>query len=153
MGTLLLLILLILPATQGNSCDAQIQELRQQLKRVQAEMEAKMEKQGGQIKAEIESKEAKIRQEVAEVAATVPSVVSRSLRDLPYFMACSYQDSWTSVGTITYDYFITDFNNADRHILSNHFYCEQFITLQQKREYLAKEMFLPKNYSLDLWIF
>ena len=44
----------------------------------------------------------------------VGSAVTKELRDLPYLTLCAYKSTTTTVGIITYDKFLTIFNNGDR---------------------------------------
>ena len=143
MISLLLLPLPLLPSIQGQTCDMagmeerideKVEEIKLQMKE---EMEARMEEKEavlrGKVREDIEAemrkeietklealdtkleeREALLRKELAS-KGEMGRAVTQGLRDLPYLTLSGYQDSWEEAdSTITYDKFLTTFNNGDR---------------------------------------
>ena len=84
MFCLLLHLLLLLPPGPGETCDVQIQELRQEMINLQNRVKVELESKVNTL--DFERKEAELRLGVAEVQANVPIAVSQALKDLPYLM-------------------------------------------------------------------
>ena len=84
--------------------------MRKEINEVMKKKEAELR---NVMKEEIEEKGAVLRKELASKEEVV-SAVTKGLRDLPYLTLCAYKFSTTTCGTITYDKFLTDFNNGDR---------------------------------------
>ena len=84
------------------------------LKKELKEVKGELEKKEAVLRKEMETKEAVLRKELAS-KEEVGMAVTQGLRDLPYLTLCVYQDHWASPdSTITYDSFLTDFNNGER---------------------------------------
>ena len=134
MISLLLLPLLLLPSIQGQTCDMagleermvdrmeeRMEDMEKKMRKKEEEMEAKLVavKENAaelrkEMEAKLEEKEAVLRKELAS-KEEMGRALTKGLRDLPYLTFCAYQDSWTSDdSTITYDSFLTNFNNGDR---------------------------------------
>ena len=116
MISLLILPLLLLPNIMEQTCN--MAEMEERFVRMDERMEERMEERVKEIKAEMkeemEEKEAVLRKELAS-KEDIGRAMTQGLRDLPYLTLCAYQDEWTSgSSTITYDKFLTDFNNGDR---------------------------------------
>ena len=98
-----------------------VEEVKAVLRTEVKDVKEKMEEKEVQLRKEMEAfslmledKEAMLRKELASKEEVVRAV-TQGLRDLPYLTLCAYQDSWTTPSsTITYDSFLTDFNNSDR---------------------------------------
>ena len=90
--------------------EQRVEEPAEKIRKKEEEMEAKLVA----VEAKLEETEAVLRKELAS-KEEMGSVVTQGLRDLPYLTLCAFQDTWTSASsTITYDSFLTDFNNGDR---------------------------------------
>ena len=89
-------------------------------KEIMKDLEEKTKKSEEKMQANLEAMEAKLKGNEVELRndlaskEEVVSAVTQGLRDLPYLNLCTYQDIWTTLGTITYDKFLTEFNNGDR---------------------------------------
>ena len=88
-------------------------EIMKDLKEKSQKREEKMEANLEAMEAKLKGNEAELRNELAS-KEKVASAVTQGLLDLPYLNLCTYQDIWTGLGTITYDKFLTKFNNGDR---------------------------------------
>ena len=119
MISLLLLPLLLLPSVQGQTCDmAQVEErlarMEERMDEMKVEMKEELEEKEAELREEMKEKEALLRKELAS-KEEVGMAVTQGLRDLPYLTLCAYNDEWTfSSSTITYDSFLTNFNNGER---------------------------------------
>ena len=99
--------------------EERVDELEEKMEeRVEEKVEERVEKMKVQMKEEMEAKMEKKEEELRKELASKEEVgmaVTQGLRDLPYLTLCVYQDAWTSPSsTITYDSFLTNFNNGDR---------------------------------------
>ena len=88
---------------EGDELGAELGAMAGKLVVQEAELRKEMKKEMKELRKEFASKEED------------GSAVTQGLRDLPYLTLCAYQDEWTSAdSTITYDKFLTDFNNGER---------------------------------------
>ena len=92
------------------------------------EMKLKVMEIEADLKEEMKLKIKDLTAKMTTLECSLPSIVSATLRDIPYLMFAAYQvswwhfltlvalfqDSWASVGTVNYDYFIADYNNGYR---------------------------------------
>ena len=95
------------------------EEMEEKMRKKEYEMEAKLVKKEAELRMELEKKEAVLRKEME----TTESVLRKELASkeeigravTPYLTLCVYQELWTAASsTITYDSFLTNFNNGDQ---------------------------------------
>ena len=109
------------PVLLEKTCDTG--HLSDQLMELTARMEGNMARMEDKLRQEMEEKEAeislefeaKLEEKEKKQKAEVVNAVSNAVKDLPFEVVCSYQDyDFNTLGTITYDRFISNYNNADR---------------------------------------
>merc|ERR1719264_2423750 len=102
----LLLLHLLLPPVHAESCGDMVALLREEVEEMRSSMREDAEARSKEVKR-LEAEVWDLRREVGEGRS--------ASRDLPYMMACAFQDYWSEAGTtITYDYLLSDYNNANR---------------------------------------
>ena len=80
--------------------------------RMEEKLRQEMEEKEAEIRLEFE---ARLEEKEKKQKAEVVNAVSNAVKDLPFEVVCSYQDyDFNTLGTITYDRFISNYNNADR---------------------------------------
>jgi hypothetical protein len=115
MASLALLLSCLLLAEPGQGeLRAAKEEIREEMK-----MELKMlkEEMMNSMKEEVLRLEKTQKAELEEMKEELAAAKSEQnkVRDMPYLFTCAYTSYWsTANSTITFDYLITDFNNADR---------------------------------------
>ena len=88
----------------GQSQEAEMEELRMEMADLKLE-----------LMTLLEEKEVSLRSELQESVRQVHAGLSTAVRDLPYILVCAFKQQWSAAGSvITYDRFISDFNNANR---------------------------------------
>ena len=108
---LLLLTTLLLPLTQGETCLSRqdLLDIVKEMETKMAEMETKLSKKD----AEIEDLKAKMDEKVD--VGDLPGAVAEAVRDVPQLVISAYKFYWTTpAATITYDHYLSDYNNSER---------------------------------------
>ena len=114
---LLVLLPLLLPPILGEQCDTLVQELRQEVSALRAELwenrRREEEVREVEVAARLEVLEARLDREGERRAALEAQVGARE--EVPSVLMCAYQDIWNDeMSTVTYDSFLSNFNNADK---------------------------------------
>ena len=97
-------------------------EMREEMEEMREKLEKKMEETVEVTREEMEETDNTMKKQLnmletlnAELTTKLNELDQKSLRDLPYMLACAYRDKWTTPSaTITYDRLSADYNNSDR---------------------------------------
>ena len=101
---------------EGKEIEAKLVAVEEKEAELRNEMKEEMEEKEAVLRKKMKVMEEVLRKELAS-KEEMGSAVTQGLRDLPYLTLCAYQDSLYPVfpsSTITYDSFLTDFNNGDQ---------------------------------------
>ena len=109
---LLLLLALLLPPSLGEQCSSLVQELRQEVSDLRAQLTEDRRREV-EVAARLEVLEARLDREGERRTALEAQVEARE--EVPSVLMCAYQDIWSDeMSTVTYDSFLANFNNADK---------------------------------------
>lgn len=113
--TVLFSCLLLVAPGLGEECGDHVMEMMKQMREERKEEVMVMRKELGEEMNVIKKDKFELEEKVGELTKKVAEMEEKSTRDLPYIMACAYQNDWkTPSSTITYDYLSANYNNAGR---------------------------------------
>ena len=108
----LFLLPLLLPPSLGEHCSSLVQELRQEVSALRAQLREDRRREE-EVAARLEVLEARLDREGERRTTLEAEVEARE--EVPSVLMCAYQDIWNDeMSTVTYDSFLSNFNNADK---------------------------------------